>query len=333
MKLSLLAIIAVTAPLLYPVAAKEPHSPGAPITPVPGKKITRAAESWPEPPDRAFYALAQVEAAQPVTPVPPPSNRSSRLERVVVRDQVPSPREFGRNAGKTLVVNTTKPNPENISEIEEDLVIMSRILDKTVDAKSNPGMGARALGIALSALPGGKGAQNIYLEGYGVLFTLNVRFPLAPSEVKTSEKPSKEPGSTWEQTRKEIYGGGSGDGGAWMHLIKQEVDFGPMEYDAEKVEELKKGLVEALKNASHIRHLKSDDQIVLAVQGPESHSGGTPKRVLHGSFGDYRPSSPESKGSRNSTLTLRAKKSEVDDFAKGKLNFDDFQKKVSITLY
>ena len=37
--------------------------------------------------------------------------------------------------------------------------------------------------------------------------------------------------------------------------------------------------------------------------------------------------------SRNSALTIRVKKSDVDSFAKGKLDIEAFRKKASVTLY
>jgi hypothetical protein len=123
--------------------------------------------------------------------------------------------------------------------------------------------------------------------------------------------------------------------------------FAPAEFDPKRVEDLKKGLLESLRHAANIRALKGDDFITVVVQsqagaGPmgggeffsetrtmtsTSVNGEPPRVETHVS----RDGGPVGSG-RPGTLTVRAKKVDCEEFAKGKLTLDQFAKKALVNV-
>jgi hypothetical protein len=105
------------------------------------------------------------------------------------------------------------------------------------------------------------------------------------------------------------------------------------EYDTEKVELLKKNLVETLKHAANMQALKPDESVVLTVTGRAITSttvisrGKSVKWVFRSNW--WEPLADESRTASYpmlapSVLTIRAKKSDIDVFSKGELDFDEF---------
>jgi hypothetical protein len=264
------------------------------------------------------------------------------------------------STGRSLVIPQESMPAKAITDAEEDLNVMARILDKA--ANDGGDKAGRAMGITLSSRSGGA-PQNLYLGDYGAIFFLNVNYPLLPPPVADSSTNAKENTSNeWEEARREIsqppqpnpfggggggfggFGGGSGyqNGGTWTAATSQD-------YDADKVEELKKDVITALKNAAHIRNLKSDEVVTVVVTGPgttvslkskKSAGGedakdsddsdtfeGAVKNFQYLFTGDRPMAGPSAK------LIIRAKKSDADAFQKGSLNFDQFRKKVTVILY
>jgi hypothetical protein len=241
----------------------------------------------------------------------------------------------GRSATQPLVVRTGEIDPKTLSNIQEDLAVMSRILSKAVEREAGKDGHDSAMGIVISTLPGGRRPQSIYLEGYGALFLLNVRFPLVPPTSKDQEKSEKATDTTWEQTKRELYA--TQDRAGTVRIWDAAPNPGGAEYDADQVEALKKNLIESLKNAANIREVKPDESISIAVFGTRPgpivnrikrtyRTGGTNRgEVLR--VGDAIG------GKGESNLTIRAKKADIDAFAKGELDVEQFGKRVSVAAY
>ncbi|MBM3837505.1 MAG: hypothetical protein FJ398_06010 [Verrucomicrobia bacterium] len=275
----------------------------------------------------------------------------------------------GESRPRTLVIRTTETDQKTLTALEEDLNVMSRILAKSMKEKAGGDGALTAMGMKIRTLAvgGSSAAQNLYLEGYGALFFLHTRFPLLPPPEPPKEETRKETASsTWEEARRELYGPKDPAPGQRWFFSK---DSTRESYDADKVARLKESLLEALKNAANIRHLKSQEFVTLVVVGTEttttprvralrmSPAGAEPKEldVLlqenakaagggygGGSFGfaagGARPGAativrPLTGSAGETVMTIRAKKADADAFAKGDLKLDDFQKKVSITTY
>lgn len=228
--------------------------------------------------------------------------------------------------GRSLVIRSSELDPKEQANLEEDLVVMSHLLEKTVGgALGAQPQGSPVLGVDVVFAPGSNPARGIYLEGYGALFTLSVGFPLLSSPKNDVEKENPSTDSTWDEARQEVYGGRMG--GKPVYVRGEE-------YDERKVNKLKDAVLEALKNATRIRGLKGDDSITVCVFG-----GGAalPVKLKPAN----KPGAPAPKQMyiaeraqpRSTMLTIRVRKSDVDSFGKDKLSLDDFRKKAKIVPY
>ena len=245
-------------------------------------------------------------------------------------------------------------DPKSLADTEEDMNVMAHILEKAASPREE--RSAQAMGIFIHGPFSGPAAapQNLYIEGYGALFFLSVNYPLVapPTPKKQEPEPKEETSSEWEDARRELYRPPETrwdfNASGVMALPRTPAE----EYDAGKVETLKKDLISALKNAAHIRKLKSDESVTVVVtgRGPaaqmkvvSSHNPGSEPKPFPK---ESKPVPKAATGSRTiparalrtpseapgTKLILRAKKSDIESFQKDKLNFDDFRKKVTLML-
>jgi len=226
-------------------------------------------------------------------------------------------------SGTVLVIPTAESiesAPDLVERATKDLNIMCRIFDKELGLS---GKTAKIVNQQLSSLllqiEGASSPQwapapsffgqvsretrGMYLEGYGAVFLMKVDFQLAaPPQAEESEKPTEEDvDPVWRRTEQELY--------EPEKLKQKEKASLAGQYDKLKVEDFKAKLVRTLKHAANIRSVKPDERIILTVRGPQPPMG--PAKVL----------------------SIRAKKSDVDAFAKGQLNLDQFREKVQILMY
>ena len=252
-----------------------------------------------------------------------------------------------RAGTQPLIVRTSELHGETVANLQEDLSVMSRILNKAVEHELGREGKDSAMGIVLSTLPGSRRPESIYLEGYGALFFISVKFPLVPSPAKEEEKAEKQADTTWEQTKREMYGQRNGNVKVWSVPGPEAV-----EYDAEQVDNLKKELLESLKNGSNIRDVKPDESLTIAVLGNrassmgggggaivrkknlggnvrrnEAHVGGGGAGMVTAGGDTLRPRG------RESTMTIRVKKADAEAYAKGSIDFDEFKKRAAVTTY
>jgi hypothetical protein len=234
-------------------------------------------------------------------------------------------------AGKPMIIRSSPMDPKEEAALEEDLSVMSHILDKALNERlgwHQPS--TTAMGVNVFFAPGSTPMRSLYLEGYGALFLLNVSFPLVPPPAKEEqEKPSGD--SAWEEAKQELYG---------QHSYGRSA--GPAEeFSEEKVNKLKDALLESLKNAANIRDLKPEDSVTVSVFGGAS---GVPAHIRYkalaqsgsGTAGNTTVLAAPAPGGpplRKSVLTIRIRKADADAFSKGKMNLDDFRKKARITAY
>jgi len=194
---------------------------------------------------------------------------------------------------------------------------------------------------------------------------------IAPA-TRSSETDDKEKTSTeWEEARRELY---QKPGSGFEFNWKAATVGGPAEeYDADKVEDLKRDVTAALKNASHIRKLKSDETVTVVVSGrsasgetrfvrrsggggsgggggggtaasgesktlkKSSGGGGFGGSSSGGSASGFRTVATARIGgggeSHGTKLILRARKADIESFQKDKLSAEDFRKKVTMIVY
>jgi len=236
-------------------------------------------------------------------------------------------------SGSVLVIPSDQMKIENLAEITEDMSIMSRIFNKKLSQTDIQTARGRLL-VDLNPYfrRGNRTPEAIYLEGYGALFLLKVNMLLSapPAPQQQEQKTQEDTDPVWAQMRRQMY--------EPQESRRSRTDDRPEEkYDAEKVETLKTNLIKTLKHATNIRALKSDQLVILTIIG----EGNRPDSNLTQKFYSYGRST----GSRNvfqtvpeveaepvmpTVLTICAKKSDIDAFAKGELDYEQFRKRTEI---
>jgi len=299
---------------------------------------------------------------------------------------VASSRRRGRSAGyrptivstigrKVLVVPTEEVKAEDLVEITEDMQVMSDILDERFKE-------TRRIQGVFTDFGDFFGRDNrqteaTYLQGYGVLFSMEVNFAFSPPTKPQGEQASQttEPvDSTWQQARRQMF--------SPTDPRRSRGSGSPEEYNSQMVEELKRDLITTLKHAANIRGIQADEWVILTVIGGGRQSvggygggfmmggmgamyGGASSGGMGGFSGGYSVSGGSSSGgmggggmgggmmgggmgggmggiisgpggmgvSSATVLTIRAKKSDIDAFAKGQQDFEQFRQKVQIFTY
>ncbi|MCJ7777593.1 MAG: hypothetical protein MUP16_04695 [Sedimentisphaerales bacterium] len=308
-----------------PAPAPEP-----PETP----QVEVAAQSLQEAQEQMKAAQKQMEETQKQT-IAAQKQMKSTGRSIVLPTFLPH-----SDTGSILVIPTSEMKAEELAAIVEDMTVMARIIDKQLGKEQYKQMWGYG-----DFFGQGRVAQTMYLQGYGALFLRKVDFPLSPPPVvQEQDKETKKEGvdPIWEQTRRDMY--------------EPQEDRGRREerpeekYDAEKVENLKTNIIKALKHAANIRSLKPDESVVITITG--SGDSSKAKRIVSfgGGFGvfgesgrvivqnqDRRstgiaiPTLPSDSGfSSTTTLIIRAKRADIDAFAKGEMDLEKFRQRVQI---
>ncbi|MGZ8939815.1 MAG: hypothetical protein ACXW32_11440 [Limisphaerales bacterium] len=235
---------------------------------------------------------------------------------------------------RPLIIKSGRTDAKVREQLKEDLLVMCRIIEKS--AREHLSDVHKAAGIDLLALGGGnRSVRTVYLDDYGVIFTLNARIPLR-NEAKAEELEEKETplNEEWEETKNELFG---------QRRKARRLQASPLPaYDEEDVQDLKNELLDAMRNAANIRNLKPNDWITIAVSGPaqmerelfqvesrvEALAGGHPKVDVI---------AVDEQDGNDSTMILRAKKSDLDAVGKKTLSQEEMLaemgKIVSVQVY
>jgi hypothetical protein len=311
--------------------------------------------------------LAQAQSGQSATPVPttvptptptptpPVTPTPPTLPAISKNIYNLTGLSYGSRTGSSdmvLVIPTEQTKTEDLIAINEDMNVMARIFEKNLEqdriTTSRGGIfipSRDPFGMFL----GGRGdIQSMYLQGYGALFMLKVDFPLSPSsEAKEEEKATEkteEGDPVWRETQQQMFEPERFD-------RRRRINRPEVKYDAEKVENLKTTLIKTLKHATNIRVLKPDESVILTVAGSGEATGT--KIITANVAGNSRQVIVQEKGANGKTsmrivngnslddiglstptvLVIRAKKSEIDAFAKGELDFDKFRASVQMFSY
>jgi len=245
------------------------------------------------------------------------------------------------SAGAALVIPSTEMKPEDIAAVMEDMSIMSRIFDRNLGqqrlATTRTGVFFDRNTDPWSDVFVGRSSatQAIYLEGFGSLFLIGVDFPLSAPPKVQEDKSEEGVDTVWKETKKEIYN--PGDSRRRVKVQPQK------EYDAEKVQELQKTIIKTLKHTANIRGLKSDEWVTVVVRS-SSPAVTITSRIVTTSTSETSPAAAnvrtssaalpaETAPGQATFLTIRAKKSDVDSFAKNQLDYDKFSQRVSVLSY
>jgi hypothetical protein len=273
--------------------------------------------------------------------------------------------QFGggaRSSSRSLAVLSSGVDPEKTDAIEEDLSVMARILQKAARSlREEERFNAMGINLDSSVFGSASGARNLYIQGHGAVFLLSVKYPLVgPRDAQPQNPPTPPPDTEWERTREEVLGSPGGHaeiedlGSGRPGKVKLEA------YDEAKVSGLKTALLDALKNASNIRHLQPREDVTIVVQGGDAAdgsirltgaarggggtgTGGTARadvtirrevrEVRGGAGGGETVTITRAGGVGETVMTLRAKKADIDDFASGKLSAEEFRAKATVQTY
>ncbi len=233
--------------------------------------------------------------------------------------------------GGILVIPSGQMKVENLAEITEDMNVMSRIFDKQLSQSNVQTTRGRFYGdLNLYFGRGSRTTEAIYLEGYGALFLMRVNMLLsAPPEEQQKKEPQEDTDPVWTQFRREMYEPKDA-------RRRRGSDRPEEKYDAEKVETLKTNLIKTLKHATNIRALRPDQLVILTIIGDGSQPASATTRFY--SYGRSTGRSRivqtlpevEADSLQPTVLTICAKKSDIDAFAKGEIDYDQFRKRTGI---
>ena len=299
----------------------------------------------PAPTSSMAPATAPVGAAPPSAgawPTTPPATTSSS-QQVLARVYSLTTAN-ARGFAPVLVIPAKEMPPETYDRIVEDLSIMSRIIEKSLrdgseqvynavgmaygmyDGANTPyghtlflpsdGTGLRVLRSA------GPRPRAIYIAGDGVVFSLQVDFPLlAPPETAEPNQTADRTDRVWAAAQRELL-----NPQAAAH-VRTGVSQG-MPYRPEAVENFRSTLMALLKYATNIRDLEPMSWLTILVQGPS-----TVAEQSQDPSGDQAVNLIGARPAGRTLLTLRAQKADIDQLAKGLLEPTEFQKRVQITTY
>lgn len=183
--------------------------------------------------------------------------------------------------------------PVDYIQVAEDIEIMSRIIDKSLEEKFSDNYKASSMFREF------QGCQGIYLKGYGAIFVTSIGFPVAEIEVPEQKDA---PDELWIRMKSELRGESTSGSGAYGISYKDAAE----KYDAEKVKQLKEELLKLVGTyAPNIRNLGSGENVVVAVRGSSSF-GKIIRSIVYDTrsdamivekslsvFGSAEPGSPE----------------------------------------
>jgi hypothetical protein len=280
---------------------------------------------------------------------------------------------------KVLVVPADEIKAQDVAVITEDMQVMSHILDERFKE-------TRRIQGVFTDFGDFFGRDNrqteaIYLQGYGVLFSMEVNFSFSPPpkpQQQQAEQSDESVDSTWQRARQQVFSPGQ--------FEAAEGSGSTEEYDSQMVEELKRDLITTLKHAANIRSVQPDEWIILTIIGGGRQAGGfggggfmmggmgmsggsAYGGTSSGGMGEFGARYGVSSGygagmagggmgggmmggmgggmggiggmggfaetgvSSATVLTIRAKKADIDDFAKDEQDYEQFRQKVQIFTY
>lgn len=230
---------------------------------------------------------AEAPAITPDMPGQPSYAMGSSESGILTQAELKNPNAFGWTTdardgeGPVSIVTFKTPNQTNLDETAEDLNILSLIFSQHLEHALG-GEGSEAgdykLGIPMLLQTEGRLVEASYLEGFGAIFNMKVRFPLVPAAVADKETQSRQMASEWEEARRALAGAAPAGPSrvTWYVNNNEKV----RRYNPKLVDTLKKRVIELLRNASNLRHVQPDEWIAVTFAGPPNNSTPWPRAAV-----------------------------------------------------
>ena len=293
------------------------------------QRTTTAPSTTPRP-VQPYAGALEAAAQQQTIAAERQAALAANLERHAnhVATQVASISSSYRDGIPPVQIRFSPTESKATQEMDEDLATMGVLIDQAIDEPQS------AMGIDMVFTSGSRSVRGMYIEGAGALYMIKVNFPvLGPEKVeeKAEEKPAD---SDWDKARQALRG--QKPSVEWESGSRSSIQFDP-----KQVEALKKILLNTMKNGANFRHLKPDEHLSFAVFGHPSPIRATMHR---NKLSENKPSASRSgtysvvwsnNGSeqQGTVMTLKARRADIDAFAKGRMDYDAFAGKVIMTTY
>jgi len=218
-----------------------------------------------------------------------------------------------------LVVPSEDMPAETLAELATDLDVMCAVLDRLL---GDAGLKTRSWGPHVNRYR--RSTRSLYLPGFGVLFLIEVDFPLAapqqteqPTDVQTTD-------TVWEEVRTGMR--------SQTTRGRRAARSTQVQYDELKVQSLTRTLQRAMKHCANVRHIGPKENIVaLAIEAPQSRSA-----VMYGNQGDRYSAYNLLLGTgvaQAHVLAIQANRKDVAALAEGDLSTEDFQGRLRTLSY
>lgn len=218
-------------------------------------------------------------------------------------------RRGSATAGPGSIILTSPLEPEKFNQLTEDLNVLTLIINRNLDRVFGEKSTEYRLGVPMT-MAANRSVETSYIEDYGVLVRINVPFPVASSgEREKKPEPAAAPDTEWEKARRALH---AGDIDPTTGLPNGVPAIDPNDapaYNESLIEELKKEILDALKNVANVRNMRANEAATVAIIG-----AADPMPVSIDPLSGL-PLNPNA--NRPSVLTIRIQKGDAgDDLAK-----------------
>jgi hypothetical protein len=220
----------------------------------------------------------------------------TRLDTIVRR---------GGNPGPGSIILSSALPPEKFDELTEDLNVLSLLINRNLDRVFGEKATEYRLGVPIT-MGANRSVETTYLQDFGVLVRIYVPFPVATSgeREKKPEPAAAAPDTEWEKARRALYAGDTDPAGNIPGMPGAEAGAAAAPgYDQKLIDEVKKEILDALKNVANVRHMGAQESATVAIIGAADQTGVAIDPLTGVA------SSPN--GNRPTVMTIRIRKSDT----------------------
>lgn len=205
------------------------------------------------------------------------------------------------------IILTSPLDPEKYNELTQDLNVLTLIINRNLDRVFGEKSTEYRLGVPIT-MAANRSIETSYIQDFGVLVRIHVAFPVATAgEREKKPEPAAAPDTEWEKARRALYAGDADTIGSPTGLPDPAAD--APTFDQKLVDELKKEVLDALKNVANVRTMPANESATVVIVGAAEPQPAAidPLTGLPSSANANRPT----------VLTIRVQKADSgDDLAK-----------------